>query len=127
MIDVCNALNLRDEKSILSRDIALTRPDTCIASGWWQDNIVAKINSYLTMCDSPYEHIRRRSEAIIEQEINLCMHLAVGYILLDMPRSEKIDNFAAVLNRYLSNPCLQQKFVIRLDIPDTDAEAEKLF
>jgi hypothetical protein len=55
------------------------------------------------------------------------MHLAVGYILLDMPRSEKIDNFAAVLNRYLSNPCLQQKFVIRLEIPDTDAEAEKLF
>lgn len=106
MIDVCNALNLRDEKSILSRDIALTRPDTCIASGWWQDNIVAKINSYLTMCDSPYEHIRRRSEAIIEQEVNLCMHLAVGYILLDMPRSEKIDNFGAVLNRYLSNPCL---------------------
>lgn len=71
------------------------------------NNIVLKINSYLTQCDSPYEHVRRRSEAIIEQEINLSMHLAVGYIMLDMPRSDKIDNFAAVLNRYLSNPCLQ--------------------
>ena len=26
MIDVCNALNFRDEKTITSRDIALTRP-----------------------------------------------------------------------------------------------------
>jgi len=26
MIDVCNALNFRDERTILSRDIALTRP-----------------------------------------------------------------------------------------------------
>jgi hypothetical protein len=30
------------------------------------NNIVSKINSYLTNCDSPYEHVRRRSEAIIE-------------------------------------------------------------
>jgi hypothetical protein len=75
MIDVCNALNFRDEKTILSRDIALTRPgnalkltylDTCVQSGWWQEHIVCKINSYLAQCDSPYEHIRRRSEAIIE-------------------------------------------------------------
>lgn len=58
MIDVCNALNFRDEKTIVSRDIALTRPgkvtlpnqflDTCISSGWWINNIVIKINSYLT-------------------------------------------------------------------------------
>ena len=26
MIDVCDALNFRDEKTIISRDIALTRP-----------------------------------------------------------------------------------------------------
>jgi len=63
----------------------------------------------------------------MEQEINLAMHLAVGYILLDMPRSDKIDNFAAVLNRYLSNPTLQQKFVIRLTVPDEEKEAEKLY
>lgn len=65
-----------------------------------------KVNSYLTQCDSPYEHIRRRSEAIMEQEMNLALHLGVGYIMLDMPRSDKIDNFAAVLNRYLSNVTL---------------------
>lgn len=106
----------------MSRDIALTRPgkpicshishfleciDTCVASGWWMNNIVSKVNSYYTQCDSKYEHIRRRSEAIIEQEINLSMHLGIGYILLDMPQGDKIDNFAGDLNRYLSNPCLQ--------------------
>jgi protein arginine N-methyltransferase 5 len=127
MIDCCNALNFRDESTICTRDIPLSRPDTCVSSGWWINNIVLKISSYLTQCDSPYEHIRRRSEAIIEQEINLGMHLAVGYILLDMPRSEKIDNFAAVLNRYLSNPTLQQKFVIRLTVPEDEKDAEKLF
>lgn len=91
------------------------------------NNIVSKINSYMTQCDSPYEHVCRRSEAIIEHEINLSMHLGIGYILVDMPKSEKIDNFAAILNRYLSNPCLQQKFVIRLDIPGDESHAEKVF
>lgn len=139
MIDVCNAQNFRDEKTILSRDIALTRPgkcsahktllnvDTCIASQWWTTNIVLKINSYLTQCDSPYEHVRSRSEALIEQEVNLCMHLACSYIMIDMPRSDKIENFAATINRFMANPCTQQKFVIRLDIPDDTAEAEKLY
>lgn len=91
------------------------------------NNIVSKINSQLTQCDSPYEHIRRRSEAIIEQEVNLSLHLGIGYILVDMPKSDKIDNFAAIINRYLSNPCLHQKFVIRLDIPGDEAKAEKIY
>ena len=117
MIDVCNAQNFRDEKTILTRDIALTRPgksfvsktlpnvDTCIASQWWTNNIVLKINSYLTQCDSPYEHVRSRSEALIEQEVNLCMHLACSYIMIDMPCTDKIENFAATINRFMANPC----------------------
>lgn len=46
------------------------------------------------------------------------MHLAVGYILVDMPEtpSGKIDNFAAVLNRYLANNLVQQKFILRLTL-----------
>lgn len=91
------------------------------------NNIVSKINSYLTQCDSPYEHVRHRSEAIIEQEINLSLHLGINYILLDLPKSDKIDNFAATINRYMSNPCSHQKFVIRLDIPGDDFKAEKVF
>jgi len=79
--------------------------DTCISSNWWMNNIVSKINSYLTQCDSPYEHVRRRSEAIIEQEINLSLHLGINYILFDLPKSDKIDNFAATINRYMANPC----------------------
>jgi hypothetical protein len=63
----------------------------------------------MTDCDSPHEHIRQRSEAVFTQEINLSMHLSVGYILVDMPEtpSGKIDNFAAVLNRYLANNIVQ--------------------
>jgi len=105
MIDVCDALNFRDDKTIMTRDIALTRPDTCISSSWWCKNVVGKINSHLTNCDSPYEHIRRRSEAIMEQEINLALHLQIGFICLDLPKNDCIANFAAVLNRFLSNPC----------------------
>jgi len=55
------------------------------------------------------------------------MHLAVGYIMLDMPRSDRIENFAAVLNRFLCDPCSSQKFVIRLTIPSDEAAAEKVF
>ena len=40
---------------------------------------------------------------------------------------ERIDNFAAVLNRYMSDPCLQQKFVIRLTIPDCEKDAERIY
>merc|ERR1712166_843222 len=106
MVDVGHALNFRDETTIQTRDIALSRPDTCMKSGWWQDHIVCKVNSHLTDCDSAYEHIRQRSEAIFSQEINLAMHLATHYICVDMPAGQKIDNFAAILNRYLAENTL---------------------
>jgi len=41
------------------------------------------------------------------QEINLAMHLAVSYIVVDMPEGDCIDNFCALLNRYLANATLQ--------------------
>ena len=55
------------------------------------------------------------------------MHLGIGYILIDMPRTDNIDNFAATINRDLSNPCLHQKFVLRLDIPGDEVKAEKVY
>ncbi len=72
--------------------------DTSIKNYFWSDFILAKINSYLTDCDSKYEHIRQRSEAIICQEINFAMHVSIHGIVLDMPRSERIENFARILN-----------------------------
>lgn len=47
--------------------------------------------------------------------------------MLDLPTSDSIANFAATLNRYLSNPILQQEFVIRLKVPSSDTEMEKVF
>ena len=42
-------------------------------------------------------------------------------------KGERIDNFAAILNRYLRNQTLQQKFVIKLKIPGNDQEAEQVY
>ena len=42
-------------------------------------------------------------------------------------KGDKIDNFAAILNRYLSNQTLQQKFVIKLIIPADSKAADKVF
>ena len=48
--------------------------------------------------------------------------------MLDMPmKGDRIDNFAAILNRYLSNLTLQQKFVIKLTLPGNDREAERVY
>lgn len=60
-------MNFRTQKTIDSRDIALTRADTCIRSGYWSDFVLTKINTQggLVDCDSKYEHVRLRSEAII--------------------------------------------------------------
>ena len=64
----------------------------------------------------------------MQQEINLCLHISVSHIVLDLPtKGDRIDNFAAILNRYLSNLTLQQKFVIKLTMPGNDKEAERVY
>jgi len=35
MVNNCHALNFRDQNTVESRDIALTRPDTCLKGSWW--------------------------------------------------------------------------------------------
>jgi len=127
MVDLCHALNFRDEKTIESREIALTRSDTCVKTSNWAEFIVPKINSYMTDCDSKYEHIRKRSEAIINQEINLAIHLGCSTVVLDMPRSDNIFNFAAILNRFLQNCTLSQRFIIRVMLPSEEKHAEAVF
>ena len=76
--------------------------DTCIKYSWWQDAIICKLNSHLVDCDSPFPHIQQRSEAILNQEINMCTHVSVSHIVVDLPiKGLRIDNFAGILNRYL--------------------------
>lgn len=91
--------------------------------------MICKLSTYNTDCDSTYEHIRERSEAIFTQEINLAMHLSVGYILVDLPNtpSNRIDNFAAVLHRYLANKIVQQKFILRLTLTGDEEEDENTY
>lgn len=62
----------------------------------------------------------------MQQEINVMMHVSISHILVDLPLKggDKIDNFAAILNRHLSNMTVQQKFIIRIQIPGNDNLAE---
>lgn len=59
---------------------------------------MAKINTDLVDCDSKYEHIRIRSEAIMTQEINLAIHCGVFAIVVDLPETPRIENFARIIN-----------------------------
>jgi hypothetical protein len=55
-------------------------------------------------CDSPIEHVRERSEAILMQEIDFAVHLAVEKVLIDLPELDQcrsVDNLARILNKYL--------------------------
>jgi hypothetical protein len=58
MVDLTHQLNFRDEKTIVSRDIAHTRSDTSVKYTWWQEVIYGKINNMLVHCDSPIPHIQ---------------------------------------------------------------------
>ena len=64
----------------------------------------------------------------MQQEINMCTHVSCAHIVVDLPmKGSCIDNFAGILNRYLANLTLQQKFVIRVTIPGDDQQAEKVY
>lgn len=64
----------------------------------------------------------------MQQEINMSTHVSCSHIVLDLPtKGNSIDNFAGILNRYLQNLTLQQKFVIRVTLPGDDQKAERIF
>lgn len=97
-------------------------------SNFWSESAVAKINSRFIDCDSEHEHIRQRSEAILCQEIGLCMHIGATHVLVDMPsKSDRNENFSAILNRMLQQNMPHLKIILRLTVPGDDAQAEKLY
>ena len=95
---------------------------------YWSDFILAKINNYLVDCDSKYEHVRQRSEAIMTQEINFAMHVSAHGIVIDFPVSERIENFSRILNQYFQNVHNNgTKFILRISIPANFEEAEEVY
>ena len=95
-----------------------------------QDFILAKVNSQsgLIDCDSKFEHVRLRSEAIMTQEINFAMHLSVNAIVVDLPLGPRIENFARLISSYILNVHTSStKFLLRIQIPGTFEEAEAVY
>jgi hypothetical protein len=86
MVDIVHHMNFRDQESMQKRQMPSTRSDSAIShSRNWGSYIIGKVTSHLVNCDSPYEHIRERSEAVINEEINYCMHLGVTNIVFQLP------------------------------------------
>ena len=92
--------------------------------------MLAKVNSQggIVDCDSRHEHVRLRSEAILTQEINFAMHLSVHAIVIDMPQTARIENFARILTSYTSNVHTSStRFLLRIEIPGNFDDAEEVY
>ena len=62
------------------------------------------------------------------QEINFAMHVSAHAIVIDFPTSERIENFARILNQYFQNVHNNgTKFILRLSIPSKFEEAEEVY
>ena len=106
IVNIFHDLNLRDESTIKSREIATTLSPTAIDSSYWQGYLYAKVSNHFVNCDSPFEHVRQRSEAILTQEIDFAIHLGIQTVVLELPGVDmcpRIDNLARILNRYLED------------------------
>jgi len=60
----------------------------------------------------------------------LAIHLGIEKIIVDLPdlvESPAVDNLARILNRYLEEVTIMQKFIIKIRIPEDDDEAEKIY
>lgn len=47
--------------------------------------IVGKVGSSNINCDSPFEHVRQRSEVLLCQEIDYAIHLSIDKVMIDFP------------------------------------------
>lgn len=60
----------------------------------------------------------------------MAIHLGIEKIIVDLPdlvESPAVDNLARILNRYLEEVTIMQKFIIKIRIPEDDDEAEKIY
>ena len=79
-------------------------------------------------CDSPYEHIRLRSEAILNQEICYAQHLSIPHLVLDFPQNrDSIENFSRIIYSYISNVQNSTKFVMKIKVPADPQQSEFIY
>lgn len=67
---------------------------------------------------------------MLTQEIDFAIHLGIEKIVLDLPDlqdCQNVDNLARILNRYLEDVHVVQKFIFKISIPGNDEEAEQVF
>ncbi len=75
----------------------ISRVDSLLRSADWQ-LVVGKTSTNLISCDSPHQNVRRASEYILAQELQLAIHYGLGGVLL--PRVGKdCFNFAHVVSQ----------------------------
>lgn len=65
LVNLFNDNNFRDVRTIELREIAQTRSDSCLDSAYWNKFVMAKVSSHYVNLDSPSEHVRERSEAML--------------------------------------------------------------
>ncbi|XP_065187901.1 protein arginine N-methyltransferase 5-like [Sycon ciliatum] len=78
---------------------ALTRSDFVLPSNEWSRIVVGRISPWIDV-DSPCEHLRKRSEKALVQEINYAIHLCQPTVLITL-RSVNCANLARVINSFL--------------------------
>ena len=60
----------------------------------------------------------------------MAIHLGIEKIMITLPdleEADSVDNLARILNRYLEEVTIMQKFIVKLTIPGDDEEAEKVY
>jgi hypothetical protein len=87
------------KKGFEQRDLPLTRTDRDLPNKDWNERILAKVSETFLDFDSSYEHIRERSEYILSQELKLAIHLNLNAVMINLPMTFNIENFARVLNQ----------------------------
>lgn len=57
----------------------------------------------------------------MEQEIDFAIHLGIEKIMIDLPEieeSETVENLARILNKYLEDITIVQKFLVKITIKE---------
>ncbi|KAH0535353.1 protein arginine N-methyltransferase 5 [Cotesia glomerata] len=81
-----------------NRHEAFTRADMVLNSSDWNALIVGKLSPYINV-DSPVQHVRENSEAMLAQELSLASHLSIPAITFKLQGGiDKNVNLACIIN-----------------------------
>lgn len=85
------------------RELPITRSDLVLASQDWNRLVVGKFSDYLEV-DCEIEHVRKNSEAILQQELDFASHLSLPAVLLRLTSGNN-TNLARFIHSRLSVGC----------------------